>query len=136
MARLNEAQHNSLAVGLRALSHTCNEIERLLSGEQPPLLWEIENDLTEQERQRIATSLTRLRHQIQAIAAQWAVKPEVISVRRSIVAQLSVDWSDLNDLRPHTLRRYGEVDPAVAAVLQPAIEQLIATVQVLLKDCQ
>lgn len=136
MLKLNQAQHTSLSVRLSGLSNTCSEIERLVSAEHAPLLWQIENDLTDQERHIILAQVVELRQQIGVFANEWALTPEVLHVRRHIVAQLGIDWADLNDVRPHTLGRYGAVDPAAAAALEPALNRLIATVEGLLRFCQ
>jgi hypothetical protein len=42
----------------------------------------------------------------------------------AIDAQLSVDWANLSDVRAAKLRRYGEVDPRLADLLDADVDRL------------
>ena len=49
-------------------------------------------------------------------------------VSQTVVAQLSSAWESLEDTRPATLKRYGEVDPDLERSLGPGIGRLIELV--------
>jgi hypothetical protein len=50
-----------------------------------------------------------------------------------MAAALALAWEGLEDIRPTRLGRYGAVDPALAATLEPALTTLIDLTLALLR---
>jgi hypothetical protein len=50
--------------------------------------------------------------------------------RQIIVAEMSSAWTNLEEVRPERLRRFGAVDPTLTETLTPGLERLIQLVWV------
>jgi hypothetical protein len=122
---LNQAQRNALASNLEQLERSLDEIERLLDSPPAGVTYIIGVDFELTTVQQIREKCCDIRGQIAEIAAAFDVPRRRLNARRVIVADLSVAWADLQDLRPPKLRRYGTVDPSLAETLSPRLERLI-----------
>jgi len=125
---LNPYQRNAVEVSLKLLEKTLREIEGLLQLETDDILYRTIQDIPDERRAQIMAISRQARHQIAELAAMFDLKREEIPVHQIIVAYLSRVWADLEDTRPATLARYGEVDPALKDTLGPRIDRLITLV--------
>jgi hypothetical protein len=122
---LNAAQRNSLTIGLRSFEADLRRADAWLQGEgERGILYRRSLDLPPEgravARAQIAAALARI-----ATLAEWfdlAVTEDNLGA--TIAAQMSVDWANLCDTRSDKLRRYGEVDPRLAEVLDADVEAL------------
>lgn len=124
-ALLNDSQKFSIFVTLRTLEERLHEADAWLQGEEengrlyhrtltlPP-------EQREQARQRIAEAL----RVIDDLASMLDLDATSDNAGDHIRAGLSESWANLCDIRAKKLRRYGEVHPALSAVLDEPVEHL------------
>ncbi len=125
---LNQPQRNALATNLQQLERSLNEIERLLDSPPAGVTYTTEVGLGPATARQIRERCRDLRSQIAEIAATFELPQRRWDGRRIIVAEMSVAWADLEDMRPPKLRRYGAVDPTLNETLAPRLERLIELV--------
>ena len=71
-----------------------------------------------------------------AAVEAWGLEPVTRDGRRVMAAALALAWEGLEDIRPARLGRYGPVDPALTATLEPALADLIARTLALLRAAE
>jgi hypothetical protein len=125
---LNQPQRNALANNLQQLERSLDEIERLLDSPPTGITYTTEVDFDPPTIQRIRETCRETRGQIADIAAAFELPQHRWDGRRMIVAEMSVAWIDLEDMRPPKLRRYGTVDPDLNETLAPRLERLMELV--------
>lgn len=137
MELLNDAQRNSLAIGLRAFEvHLRQAAAWLEDGEEAGILYRRRLALPAERRavmrQQIAAALAL----IAALAERFDLAPAEEALEASLAARLSVDWANLSDLRSDKLRRYGNVDPRLADQLDADIAELAGRALALALACR
>ena len=125
---LNQYQASSVQVSLRMLEEALLTVDRLMRDESRGVLHRTILDIPEEQRRQIM----ELSHEAQDIIAQLAQEFNLgrveTPVHQMVTAQLSSAWESLEDTRPATLKRYGEVDPGLERTLGPGIGRLIELV--------
>jgi len=81
--------------------------------------------LTPEGVARLRQMIDRQQVLIDDLFRRFQLKRETIDVVQSMIAELSISWTQLVDSRSDKLGRYGEVDPDLKATLDPAIDQMI-----------
>lgn len=122
---LNGSQKFSVFVTLRTLEERLRQADAWLQGEEEHgrLYYRAVKLSPEQRalaRQRIAEALPV----IDALAHKLALEAVDDDAGAHIRAGLSESWANLCDIRSQKLRRYGEVQPGLSAVLDEPVEQL------------
>jgi hypothetical protein len=125
---LNQPQRNALATNLEQLERSLNEIERLLDSPPGGVTYTTEVDFSPITVEQLRARCHDLRSQIAETAAAFDLPCRRWNGRQLIVAEMSVAWVDLEDLRPPKLRRYGAVDPSLSETLAPRLERLSSLV--------
>ncbi len=115
---LNIAQKTSLGITLREFEVRLTRLRVLL--EQ----YESVTRLTPEGVARLREMLDREQAIIDDLFRRFQLKRETIDVVQSMMAELSISWTQLVDSRSDKLGRYGEVDPGLKSSLDPAIDQL------------
>jgi hypothetical protein len=129
---LNEAQRRHLTVAIEQLDETLLEViggdVRTSGSALRPRVSDVPAEIAE----RMARHATALRTRLapEAAALELSVTPE--STRRRLRARLAAAEILLHDARPRAMRSYGAVDPTVAEVLDPWLDELIGEVRALL----
>ncbi len=122
---LNAHQRRALNSTLAHLERQLLSLEHLLQGEEQGILIRRTGQLSPATRQQLLALFEQLRQEISALAASQALPGTEENMRATLVGTITVLWADLEDLRPHTLNRYGAVDPTLEATIGPPIERLI-----------
>lgn len=123
---LNAAQYRSISIVLRMLEERLHQAEVWLqgAGEEAGLLYHRTLISPPERRALVQQQIAEALQLIATLQQTFQLEAEEDDLRRTIRAALSASWADLCDARSATLRRYGEVHPELAAVLDPAIERL------------
>jgi hypothetical protein len=116
---LNIAQKTSLGITLREFEVRLARLRVLL--EQ----YESVTRLTPEGVGRLRQMIERQQTLIDDLFRRFQLKRETIDVVQSIIAELSISWTQLVDSRSDKLGRYGEADPDLTATLNPAIDQMV-----------
>jgi len=111
------------------LERALDEVERLLDSPPAGITYTTEVDFSPTTIQQIREQCRDMRRQITEMVAVFELPPHHQNGRRVIVAEMSIIWTYLEDMRPSKLRRYGAVDPALSETLPPRLERLIASVR-------
>ncbi len=116
---LNIAQQTSLGITLREFEVRLTRLRVLLEQHESV------TRLTPQGVERLRQMIDRQQALIDDLFRRFQLKRETIDVVQSMIAELSISWTQLVDSRSDKLGRYGEVDPNLKATLDPAIDQMI-----------
>jgi len=124
---LNPYQRNALTVALRAFEEQLHLFERWMHGYQESgILYRRQLELSEDRRILIQTQVTKALNYIAELATRFDLRPQDEDAAAMLRAGASVCWANLCDVRADKLKRYGQIDPHLAATLDPSIEALIA----------
>ena len=134
---LNDAQRNSLAIGLRAFEmHLRQAAAWLEDGEETGILYRRRLALPAERRAAMRRQIAAALASIAVLAERFNLAPAEETLEASIAAQMSVDWANLSDLRSDKLRRYGDVDPRLADLLDADIAELADSALALATACR
>jgi hypothetical protein len=83
------------------------------------------NPLSQEQRVRLSDLVGQARALIATLAERFGLKHETSDLAREAHGRLVGMWTALEDTRSRKLRRYGRVDPALSAALDPEIQKLV-----------
>jgi hypothetical protein len=116
---LNTAQITSLSITLREFERRLARLRVLLEH------YEVVARLTPDSIDRLRRMIDRQQAIIDDLFRRFQLRRETIDVVQSMIAELSISWTQLVDSRSDKLGRYGEVDPDLKSTLDPALDQLV-----------
>lgn len=116
---MNTAQQTSLSITLREFEVRLARLRVLL--EQHDSVTRLTPEGVDHLRQII----DRQQAIIDDLFRRFQLKRETIDVVQSMIAELSISWTQLVDSRSDKLARYGEVDADLKVTLDPAIDQMV-----------
>jgi hypothetical protein len=116
---LNIAQKTSLSITLREFEVRLARLRVLL--EQNESI----TRLTPEGARRLCQMIDQQQALIDDLFRRFQLKRETIDVVQSMIAELSISWTQLVDNRSDKLGRYGEVDPDLTSTLDPALDQMV-----------
>jgi hypothetical protein len=126
---LNEHQRRALSTRLTMLDRFLSDVEQLLSGSAPRgEMFEVVNDLSEEQKQNVRSLVKEARNELRISRRQLNLEIKREYVHRWLAGHLSIFWTILEDTRAAKLAGFGDVSPALAAELDPQIENLIRIV--------
>lgn len=128
-ARLNESQRRHYEVLFAKLERNLLELEAATRDDgDRTVLTVFESDLPPRFTRDAPAVIDDAREQLATIAQALALRPRSESRRRICRALITSDLNGLTDATSSRLRGFGAVDPSIATHLDPALEQLRATV--------
>jgi hypothetical protein len=116
---LNIAQKTSLSITLREFEVRLSRLRVLL--EQNESI----TRLTPEGARRLRQMVDRQQAIIDDLFRRFQLKRETIDVVQSMIAELSISWTQLVDSRSDKLGRYGEIDPDLKSTLDPALDEMV-----------
>lgn len=126
---LNEHQRRALSTRLAMLDRFFSDVEQVLSGHSPRgEMFEVINDLTAEQRQKVSSFLNEARREIRAIREQFNLEIKREYVHRWLAGHLSIFWTILENSHAAKLEGFGDVSPALAGELDPKIESFVRIV--------
>jgi hypothetical protein len=127
--RLNESQRRHYEVLFARLERTLAHLETATRGGDPRLhLTDVHDDLPARFVEDAPRIIAQARQELAALADTLSLRPRVESRRRVCRALLTAELNGLTDATSTRLRGFGEVDSSVGEHVDPALEQLRATV--------
>ena len=127
--RLNENQRRHYEILFARLERSLMQLETAARGEVPRLtLTIVESDLPARFVREAGEVIVEARRRLAALAETVSLRPRVESRRRVCRTLITSEVNDLTDATSTRLGRFGEVDASVAEHLDPALEQLRASV--------
>jgi hypothetical protein len=125
---LNAYQQRALNSTLVHLERQVLTLERLVRGEHQGTLIHPTKPFSSDARQRLLELFDHLHQEIGATAAAFALPGVEENIPATVGGTCAILWSNLEDVRPAMLNRYGAVDPTLEEALGPHIERLIQSV--------
>ena len=124
---LNDSQRRSLSVTLQRVEMAAWRLEEALTQRStPPLvLTRLTNPLDEQQQAALLALARLIRQEIALLAHEYDLAATEQNFARLVMAEFTLLWADLEDVRPQKLLRYGNVKPALHQVLDPQLQHLI-----------
>ncbi len=116
---LNTAQTTSLSITLREFEKRLSRLRVLLEH------YEVVTRLTPEGIDRLHLMIDRQQTVIDELFRRFQLTRGTIDVMQSMIAELSISWTQLVDSRSDKLGRYGQVDPDLKSTLDPALDQLV-----------
>jgi hypothetical protein len=127
---LSENHRRALGTVLRRVELAAWRLEERIIREEPPqlALTHFTNPPTAAQRTALLRLTRRVRQEVAKLTADYQLEASEENLLRSTMAEFSLLWADLEDVRPQKLRSYGVLDPKVDTILGPDIERLIKPV--------
>jgi phosphoenolpyruvate carboxylase len=124
---LNENHRRVLANTLRRVELAAWRLEdQLVRGEFPQLaLTRFTHPPTSGQRSALLRLTKHVREEVAKLASDYQFEVGEQHSTRTIMAEFSLLWSDLEDARPHKLRAYGAINPQAHTILGPRLQRLI-----------
>src|SRR5689334_6110301 len=127
--RLNDSQRRHYEVLFARLERTLVHLEAAARGDDAhTVLTVVEADLPPRFAEEAPAAIDEAKQQLATLAQSLSLRPRVESRRRVCRALLTSDLNGLTDATSKRLRGFGDVDPSLTEHLDPALEQLRATV--------
>ncbi|SRR6266487_4659346 len=127
---LNENHRRVLATTLRRVELAAWRLEdQLAQGEFPQLvLTRFTHPLNSAQRSAILQLTKQVREEVAKLASDYHLEIGEQDFTRTIMAEFSLLWCDLEDARPQKLGAYGAINPQAHTILGPRIRRLIELV--------
>jgi hypothetical protein len=128
LARLLTANHRRvLATTLRRVELAAWRLEDQLTRKGMPelALTRFSNPLSAAQKTALLHLVKQLREAVAQLAADYHLAVAEENLLSTVMAEFTLLWCDVEDLRPQKLRAYGEVDPRVARLLELPLQRLI-----------
>jgi hypothetical protein len=125
--RLNDNQRRHYEILFSRLEQSLGQIERAIQGEPAATaLTSPIDDLPNRFAAEAGPMIAALRASTLDIVRSLGLRPREVSRRRTIQALISSEMNGVQDGFASRLRGYGDVDPSVAELLDPQLQQLQA----------
>jgi hypothetical protein len=128
-ARLNDSQRRHYEVLFARLERTLLHLDAAAREDDTrTVLTVVESDLPPRFAQEAPALIDSARAQLAMVAESLSLRPRTESRRRVCRALITSELNGLTDATSTRLRGFGAVDPSIATHLDPALEELRATV--------
>jgi hypothetical protein len=122
---LSPSQKRALVVQLRNLEQVLYSVgHRIRERPQEGLLTHY-IPVPETIRRRFEALIEQMHEELALLVRKFELPSKAVDSRRYIKAKMALTWSGLNEVLSSKLKRYGEVDPALSASLDPCLNRLI-----------
>lgn len=122
---LNVSQRRWLTIVLRDLESSLRKAQAWLAlSEERGILYGRRLEVPPESQAVIADTIAAALHEIETLARDFDLVPVVDDLGSRIAAEMNVHVADLADTRAKKLKRYGDVDPQLADVLDPHLDRL------------
>jgi hypothetical protein len=128
LARLLNANHRRvLATTLRRVELAAWHLEEQLTHQAPPALalTRFTNPLNAAQKAALLHLVQQVREAVAHLASDYHLAVAEENLLSTVMAEFTLLWCDVEDVRPQKLRAYGAVDPQAAELLGPPLQQLV-----------
>ncbi|HMN15536.1 MAG TPA: hypothetical protein PKD55_24735 [Bellilinea sp.] len=120
---LTESQKRSLTSSLYLFEKALRKAAQLLLEEDVDgIFFSRKSRLSPTKRQYIQKKIFQTLKELANFANQLGLNSTEESVENEIMADMSISWENLEECRSKRLKGYGELDPLVAQLVDPAID--------------
>ncbi len=127
---LNANHRRVLASTLRRVELAVWRLEDQLTREVSPelALTRFTNSPSAPQRAALLRLTKQVRQEVMQLASDYCLDVAEDNLLSIIIAEFTLLWCDLEDVRPQKLRNYGTVNPQVYDLLVPPIQRLITMI--------
>jgi hypothetical protein len=124
---LNANHRRAISTVLRRIELATWRLEEQIIQQMPPqlVLTRFTNPVDARQKAALLQLIRQVRQEIAELALDYNLEVGETDLLRSIMAEFTLLWGDLEDIRPQKLRRYGTINPQADEILGPPIERLI-----------
>jgi hypothetical protein len=124
--KITDSQKNSISSVLLILNEIIDEIEELCRNTgRNSILYNIVNNLSEQEIKEILTITDTIKGLIKQIVKQFNIKRIKYDTKHLISSRISSLWEMVCEIESKRLKGYGEVSKSLRENLDPAVSKII-----------
>jgi hypothetical protein len=128
--RLNESQARALAITLRLVEERLAAIRAILERDERGRLYRrLRPRFTAEQAARIERLMAGLDASIAAAADAFGLQCEDRDANGIMVAMLAMSWQSLGEMDTRGMRAYGDTDPQLDDLLDPAVERMLGLVR-------
>lgn len=131
---LNENHIRAISVTLCSIEQDIDEIERYIKDIPKGRMYEIEDDLRDEQKERILRTVKSLKECINEFANALNLKADKVSLNGIVRGKLTIHWANVCDIEAKNLKAYGMVGKDTREVLDFHIQRLIALLRGDFKD--
>ncbi len=123
---LNEGQRRSLGTVLRRIERGAWQLEEQMTREAVPqlALTDVTHVPTMMQQEQLIWLAQCMRQEVVHLAEDYGVKHDEEDRQRTLHAQFTLLWIELEDVRPQKLSHYGTLHPQVVESLGPRIQHM------------
>jgi hypothetical protein len=122
----NHSQRTRLLVVLQEYEENLLQAKHWLSGHQENgALYHRELDMSGEDKTVALEKIESALAIIQQLAQRLELPRQERDAAKMIAAQMNSAWVSLSDSHAHNLKGYGEVNPQLADIIDPEIDQLV-----------
>jgi hypothetical protein len=122
---LNRAQQTSVEITLRMFEETLQQTLDWLGGEEVQgILFTKKFDLAPNRQELLRELIAEALAHIEQLKQDLDLKSQPVDLAQTLRGQLVVGWESLEDAKAARLRRYGDVDNRLSAVLDARLDRL------------
>jgi hypothetical protein len=128
---LHELHRRRLEATISLVEDGLERVEQLLRASgRSGIVRAVEDNLGAEERASLLEQVRRLRSELGAFAARFALGRHPVDIRQVCNAELSSAWVMIENCRPKRMKGFGvEMPPEMRAELEAGVEKLLAAVQ-------
>lgn len=131
--QLPASHRRSLSVTARIVEDSIEEIEKvLMKKEKPRSSHHITESLDDAAREKILSTVARLRESNDTMFHSLRLEPNVFSETQIVRSRVVHLWAVLRDSRSKGLKRFGELSPELAVEVDKNVDGLLAILKELL----
>ena len=127
--KLNEPQRNSVEITLRTLEQLVERSRQLRDlasrGESAGILLHLQAKLSAGQLSELEALEQLATTRLRALRDALDLERKTEDPRRKLYSAFSLLWSDLEDIKPRKLERYGVLNPEAAEILGAGIQELV-----------
>lgn len=116
----------TISTALSKVEKDILEIERYVRSPPHGRMYELVDDLTDAQKDKLLDKIEQLKECIRDFADALNLTPDKASLSGMIRGKLSIDWANACDIQADKLSSYGPVDPATAPLVTLHAQRLMA----------
>jgi hypothetical protein len=125
---LNPQQRSSLRITLQSFEKNLREAQSWLDGaEENGILYKAKLQISKAHRQQLTGEISEALNQIGALSRKFELEKKEENPLSLIRSEMVISWANLLDSRTAKMARYGNISTGLAAMLDPAVDDLAET---------
>jgi len=119
-----------ISVSMQVLEDTIHEVEEIIirDANLRKVMTETIDNLSSLERVLILRRIEEIKKLINQVAQKLSLDKQRDEIRSRILGVMTIQWVNLEEIKPKRLRGYGEVPDELSGFLDPQVDKMIKLV--------